>query len=120
MSCLFNSISYFMSINSDELRNNACDYLEQNKPIINELDTNLILQFDDANYVQKMRYNTTWGGAIEIAAICNLYNIKIIVKNLEDCKDIEFLPLCNNFNNIIYISWNGVHFEPISLLQLNF
>ena len=119
MSCLFNSISYFMNINQNELRQHVCNYLEQNKPIINGLDTKLILSFDGENYIDKMRMNSTWGGAIEISAICNLCNVKIIVKNLQDNKLIEFIPLDNTFNNIIYISWNGVHFEPLSLLQLN-
>ena len=118
MSCLFNSISYFMNINQNELRQHVCNYLEQNKPIINGLDTQLILNLDDKNYIDKMRMNDTWGGAIEISTVCNLFNLKIVVKNLQDNKDIEFIPLNNNFNNIIYVSWNGVHFEPISLLQL--
>ena len=83
-----------MNINQNELRQHVCNYLEQNKPIINGLDTKLILSFDGENYIDKMRMNSTWGGAIEISAICNLCNVKIIVKN-------------------------GVHFEPLSLLQLN-
>ena len=54
MSCLFNSISYFMNINQNELRQHVCNYLEQNKPIINGLDTQLILNLDDKNYIDKI------------------------------------------------------------------
>ena len=119
MSCLFDSISYFMNINSNELRQHVCNYLESNNPVIDGIETNQILNFDDENYIEKMRINNTWGGAIEISAICNMLNLKIIVKNLQDNKDIEFKSLNNIVKHIIYISWTGNHFEPISVVNLN-
>ena len=117
MSCLFDSISYFMNINSEELRQHVCNYLESNNPIIDGVDTNTVLNLDDDNYIYKMRLSNTWGGAIEISAICNMLNLKIIVKNLQDNKDIEFKPLNNEIKHIIHISWTGNHFEPISIIN---
>ena len=38
MSCLFNSLSYFIKEDSYIIRNKICDYLEQNKKIIDGLD----------------------------------------------------------------------------------
>ena len=31
-----------------------------------------------------MRRNNTWGGAIEIQAICNIFKVKIIVVNIRN------------------------------------
>ena len=37
MSCLFNSLSYFIPENSYNIRQKICDYLEENKPIIKNI-----------------------------------------------------------------------------------
>ena len=114
MSCLFNSLSYFTVYSSDEIRQKVCDYLEQNKPIIDGLDTKFILELDDSNYIQNMRKNSQWGGAIEIQATCNLFNVRIIVhKLIGDNSSIEFIPINKIYIHTIGISWNGFHFEPI-------
>ena len=98
MSCLFNSLSYFINDKSSkDIRNIICDYLENN------------------NYIKNMRQTSTWGGAIEIQCACNIWNLKIIVHNIRErnAKNIEFIPLNRNFNKIIEITWNGGHYEPI-------
>ena len=50
MSCLFNSFSYFLKLDSRSIRNKICDYLQENKPIIDGLDTKMILDMDRPNY----------------------------------------------------------------------
>jgi hypothetical protein len=59
---------------------------------------------------------STWGGAIEIQVACNIWNVKINVHNYRDRngKVIEFIPLNNDFKNVINIYWNGGHYEPIT------
>ena len=100
MSCLFNSLSYFIKENSFNIRQQICDYLQQNKPIIDGLETNEILKFEnnDINvYISNMRSMSTWGGAIEIQAACNIWNLRINVSNYRDSivenvvKIIEFI-----------------------------
>ncbi len=117
MSCLFNSLSHFIKDeNPFTIRQKICDYLAENKAIIDGLETNEILKFENNNYVSNMRSMNTWGGAIEIQVACNIWKLKINVHNYRDNnkKVIEFIPLNNDFNNVINIYWNGGHYEPIT------
>ena len=123
MSCLFNSLNYFIKENSFNIRQQICDYLHQNKPIIEGLETHEILKFEnnDINaYISSMRSPSTWGGAIEIQAACNIWNLRINVYNYRDFspnaennKIIEFLPINGIIKESINIYWNGGHYEPI-------
>jgi hypothetical protein len=115
MSCLFNSLSYFIPENSYNIRQKICDYLAENKPIIDGLDTSFILSLENANYITDMRNTSTWGGAIEIQVAASLWNLRIIVKNYRNrCeKDIEFIPLNQNYEKTIQVYWTGGHYEPI-------
>jgi len=118
MSCLFNSLSFFLDDNSHVIRQNICDYLENNKPVIDGLSTDKVLLMSEHgnNYVNKMRSTSTWGGAIEIQAACNIWNVNIHVINIRDNTDnntIEFNPVCNKTNKTISITWNGGHYEPV-------
>ena len=119
MSCLFDSISYFLKINGYNVRQKICDYLQQNNKIIDGLDTNYILSLEhnsSENYISKMRLIHTWGGAIEIQCACNIWGLCINVKNYRDNNNrtIEFIPLNNSYNKTIYVYWNGGHYEPIT------
>lgn len=115
MSCLFNSLSFFLQINSFEIRQKICDYLQNNEKIIDGMETKDILNLENNNYIQSMRNMSTWGGAIEIQSACNIWNLKIIVKNIRDRNksDIEFIPLHNKIDKIIYLEWSGGHYEPV-------
>jgi len=115
MSCLFNSMNYFIKEGSNEIRQRICDYLRDNKPLIDGLETNKILEFEGKNYIETMRSQSTWGGGIEIQAACNIWNLKIIVINYRNRgnKNIEFMPLHNNVEKTIEVSWTGGHYEPI-------
>jgi hypothetical protein len=115
MSCLFNSMSHFLPHSSNEIRQQICNYLEENKPIMESLETKQILAMENPNYIASMRQSSTWGGAIEIQAACNIWNLKIVVKNIRNkpVSNIEFIPLHKNPVKTIHISWNGGHYEPI-------
>ena len=112
MSCLFNSLSYF--INSDNIRQTICDYLQENKPIIDGIPTHEILSMENNNYIQHMRQSSTWGGAIEISAACNVWNIKIIVYDIRTHQRtaIEFIPITSIAERTIELEWSGGHYEP--------
>lgn len=120
MSCLFNSLSYFLNDNAFNIRQKICDYLQNNEPIMEGLDTKFILELESPNYIENMRCTQTWGGAIEIQSACNIWDIKIFVKNIRDNtnnKDIEFLPInnsnSNNEKSPIFLEWSGGHYEPV-------
>lgn len=114
MSCLFNSLNSFLQEGSYEIRQKICNYLEENKPIIDGLETNFILGLENNNYIASMRLVSTWGGAIEIQAACNLWRMRVIVKNYrnEGMKDIEFIPLSGQYERTIHVYWTGGHYEP--------
>ena len=116
MSCLFNSLSYFIHDNSYDVRQKICNYLEENKQIMDGLDTKFILNLENSNYIQDTRNISTWGGAIEIQAACNIWNSKIIVLDIRSAEriEIEFIPLDNSKTTNLYrLEWSGAHYEPI-------
>lgn len=114
MSCLFDSISYFLRIDSFKTRQRICDYLETNPVIIEGSETKLILDMEDKNYISRMRSTTTWGGALEIKSACNIWNIKIIVYiDRVQNKKIEFTPTNGHYMGCIEIEWQGNHYIPI-------
>jgi hypothetical protein len=118
MSCLFNSLSYFINETDIEIRNKICDYLELNKPIIEGVDTYKIIEYENNSvhsYITTMRSTSTPGGAIEIQAACNIWNININVHNYRDPdnKIIQFVPLNKIIDKTIDIYWTGGHYEPI-------
>jgi hypothetical protein len=124
MSCLFNSLSYFIKEDSHKIRQTICDYLQENNPIIEGLETHDILKLENATnnentYISNMRLMSTWGGAIEIQCACNIWNTQINVLSLrhkdEGNNIIEFIPLHKNITTTIEISWNGGHYEPIKI-----
>ena len=127
MSCLFRSLSYFINnTNENQLRQIIVEYLEKD-PILIQPDKKAseiirsefpsdTLQF----YVEKMKRSSTWGGAIEIKAFCELFSMQVGVLVLESKKEITFVPsswdtsICTvNKNRFLKISWNGYHYEPL-------
>ena len=118
MSCLFNSLQYFIpSESSFTIRQKICDYLQNNGKIIDGLDTDYILLLENPSgkYVENMRNTGTWGGAIEIQVACILWNLRIIVKNYRTCErsNIEFVPFSNQYEKTIELEWTGGHYEPV-------
>lgn len=61
MSCLFDSLSYFINKPSKIIRNEICDYLEKNNKLIEGIDTVDILSLESSNYIKNMRKSSTWG-----------------------------------------------------------
>ena len=120
MSCLFNSMNFFLQIPSQTIRNTICDYLEQDKPIIEGIETNQVIKMECVNnYIGNMRKPSTWGGAIEIQAACNIWNMKVIVINIrnrvKDNNEIVFIPLHGKIDKTIKITWSGGHYEPVRM-----
>jgi hypothetical protein len=119
MSCLFVSLEYFIKENNFIIRQKICDYLEENKQIIEGIDTKLILEIENVNYITNMRSAHTWGGAIEIQAACNIWKLRIFVKDIRhnhsQNNNIEFIPINNIYDKTITIEWSGGHYEPLRI-----
>jgi hypothetical protein len=115
MSCLFNSLSYFIKTDSHTIRQQICKYLENNFIIIEDLDTKYVLDLDSVDYIQNMKNISTWGGAIEIQVACNIWKLRIIVNDIQNHREnnkIEFIPINNIYEKSIELYWNGSHYEP--------
>lgn len=114
MSCLFVSIGHLLNIDHYVVRQTICDYLADNKPLIEGIDTAALLALDRPDYVESMRCIQTWGGAIEIQAACMIWNARIVVENRRDgTAPIEFLPSNTSYTKSLYLYWTGGHYEPI-------
>jgi len=114
MSCLFHSFSKFIGKEHFEIRKEICDYLQEDNVLFDNLTISDIAEFEGISkeqYINDMRQHHTWGGAPEIKAFCELYNIGVKVLVIHDNKEIEFIPKTQT--KIIKISWNGGHFEPL-------
>lgn len=128
MSCLFNSINYFIKAdNGEDVRQCICNYLDNNYPVMENMETRSVLISEDpsGNYVNHMRNSCTMGGAIEIQAACNIWKLKIIVINnrgdSSDKKFIEFVPIINKGKILrtIHLSWTGNHYDPVIVQDNN-
>jgi hypothetical protein len=121
MSCLFQSLSFFMiNNNPDTLRQDICNYLDLNPNLVDNLTLDQIMNIDGVTkeqYIAEMRKNSTWGGAIEIKAFCDIYhiNVEVIILNngIAEQKTILFQPDLKPCNRLLKITWNGNHFEPL-------
>jgi hypothetical protein len=117
MSCLFNSLARFVDDSPDLIRQKCVNYLALNKYLSHVILASDYIRWeynsDLQSYVKKMRKSTTWGSSIEIKSFCNLYNIKVIIKNIRDVNDrkIEFIPISDQYTKICEISWIGNHFH---------
>ncbi len=135
MSCLFNSFSYFKEITNNDsseiIRNKICNYLETNPIVFDNVNVSDIILWETnsnlTNYIINMRNTSTWGGAIEIFAFCNIYNVNVNVKNIRDSGDSSLLNNIIQFKRLespesikalIQITWNGGHYEPEKILSL--
>ena len=122
MSCLFNSLSYFINISPINLRHIICDYLLSNPNILDTIDAKNVTQWESGTsleqYVSHMRHNSTWGGAIEIRSYCNIFNIQVNII-MTDNTIIEFIPDNNKPTRIINLLYTGNHYEPIKNNNVN-
>lgn len=117
MSCLFDSLAYFVNTDCNILRNAICDYLKTNPKILDNIDTQNVILWENGKtldeYISCMRNTSTWGGGIEIKCFCEMFNLCVLV-HFRD-KNIVFLPNGNNPNNPnnpIELIYNGGHYEP--------
>lgn len=120
MSCLFRSLSHFISgVDENTLRKLICDYLTTNPPLIDDMPLDDLLKWegsDSRDYIKTMRNQATWGGAIEIKAFCELFRMIVEVRVRETGQSIMFHPSRVaspvSLPTLVRIEWQGHHYEP--------
>lgn len=125
MSCLFDSVAHFTeNCSSQQLRRMVIDYLRSNPRFWDTMEFKDVFQMfapedvhdarSTSDYIARMSRDSTWGGAIEIQAMCNMFRISIRIHVLGDNGTIEFLPAAAGIRpeHVIELTWNGSHFEP--------
>ena len=116
MSCLFQSLGKLIGENPATLRSKICDFIQKNENLMDGVDAASIIEWESQQkleqYVKRMRSSSTWGGATEIAAFVNMYNVPVTVVDLRTQKQISFVPKRRSRKSGLYITWNGYHYEP--------
>ena len=112
MSCLFIALGYFVKEDPTVLRQRICDFLESNAMLMTDVDSeNVVMWTENVNlkdYVASMRSTSTWGGAIEIKAFCELYKRSVRVFNGQRKLLATFAE-----GDSIDLIWTGGHYEPV-------
>ena len=114
MSCLFDSLSKSVNLDSKLLRKAIMTYISTNPSLIDGVKASEIIDWEKGinlnSYVNKMSRNNEWGGQIEIKAFCDLFNMDVTVHVLYTNK--EFVTnSCNKATHNVHITYNGSHFE---------
>jgi hypothetical protein len=117
MSCLFDSLSFFVKRPSSEIRNEICDYLEKDPLLMDDVLASKIIEVESGKtlqeYVALMRHTSTQGGAIEINVFIKLWKLSVFVFSQPTHRWIEFINP-DDPTNIIRLVWFGNHYAPIT------
>jgi ubiquitin thioesterase OTU1 len=111
-SCLFSSIAYlidhekFNETSSYKYRLMIAEYL-----INNNLD-NVILDLPKNEYIEKIQKADEWGGAIELKLFSDIFEIQIGSIDVQTNR-IDIYGEDKNYDKIIYLLYNGVHYDPL-------
>lgn len=122
MSCLFDSLSFFTQHNSRELRTKVVSYLSTNPVLMNDATFEEIMKWeesDNGRYLQSMDLDSTWGGAIEIKAFVNLFNVNVFVHIPHVKNIVEFVrdEQRKDYFPTVHILWTGNHFVSLQPAQ---
>jgi hypothetical protein len=121
MSCLFNSLCISVNMNSSELRTNIVEYLNTNPEFIDNIKVEDIINWTFGNnletYTRNMMNQNVWGGAIEIRAFCELFNMNVTVHVLYTGKQFTIETSKKPLKNI-HINYTGNHFSPMYIEYL--
>jgi len=123
MSCLFQSLGRHVRQDPELLRQIVCNFLARSEYESNAYPSNMqfgnCFQTDTTPhtavplYVSHMRKSSTWGGAIEIQAFCDVYRYRVHCQILTNGKTTTFVPSDGIYLKECTISWNGGHYEPV-------
>ena len=133
MSCLFDSLTKLLDqefqgfYEDTKLRDIVCDFIrERPNDILNGckvsewIDIVTMDEFDNkisiSQYIDKMRKDSTWGGAPEMSIISKLFNVEIHV--VQDSKVISKFACGDKVKSILTLEWTGSHYEPVDRINV--
>ena len=70
--------------------------------------------FADEAYIREMTSTRTWGTAVEIQAICNVYSVRTVVRSTradDSGQTFVFSPTSSMYTQVAYVSWDGGHYQ---------
>lgn len=111
-SCLFSSIAYlidkknFNESSSIIYRNMIVEYLCNNDFEESFLD------LPKNAYINDIANPTRWGGGIEIKIFTEILKIEIAIVDVQTNR-IDLFGQDKNFENRIFILYNGIHYDPL-------
>lgn len=125
MSCLFQSIGSLMHRTHQRTRREICDYMNHH---LEEEYQGLRLKdwihwqlhySDPLKYIQNMRNESEWGGAMELMVATKMYKVDILVVDQKGHTVAEFLwnDQCTARIRLV-LQWTGVHYEGLKKIIL--
>lgn len=117
MSCLFDSLSKFTTHSSSDLRGHIVSYLKTNPKLMDDTTFEEMMKWEDTDsgtYITDMSSQNTWGGAVEIKAFVNMFEVNVNVHIPSIQKIVEFCYQ-DNHDKCINILWTGNHFTPLGV-----
>ncbi|KAL2115088.1 hypothetical protein VTJ04DRAFT_10751 [Mycothermus thermophilus] len=108
-SCMFTAFGGAIGLEnpSRKLRDQVAEY------ILNHLDkyNEAILGDDPLRYISRMRQMDTWGGAIELSILSDIYNLEI---SSIDVKTLRIDRFGENKDSRVIIVYSGIHYDRIA------
>ena len=97
------------------IRAKICDWLATDPALLDDLSASTVTLIESGQelgpYVQRMRSQATWGGAIEIRAFVHLWIRPVRVWVIRTRRWIEFPS--EGTGAECKFSWTGGHYEPM-------
>ncbi|KKL65197.1 hypothetical protein LCGC14_2157400 [marine sediment metagenome] len=116
MSCLFNSLAPAVSLHPEVLRKAIAAYLKTDPELLDDIKATDIVAWTEGRtlqeYADRMSQAGVWGGAIEIRAFCELFDMDVVVHVIYTGKEFT-VESSKTPRRIIHISYTGNHFEPM-------
>lgn len=119
-SCLFTSIYYVMengSLNLDcqkSMREHIARTVKNDPTTFNEA----ILGKQNEAYCNWIKDSSSWGGCIELMVLSKYYKKEICVADIRTGR-IDRFGEDQNYLTRVFIIYDGIHFDPLYLLQNN-
>lgn len=125
--CLFRSLELAFGENFKDIRKKVCDFMQNNyNKRIKDTTIRQWIKFESDmgvnDYVEKMRKDGEWGGAIEIMVITKIFNVNVfVVEEKKDGKGYKMISsfISNNKNRNIFLLYSGSHYNYLEVIKNN-
>ena len=116
MSCLFNSLAPAVGLHPEVLRKALAAYLKTDPQLLDNIKATDIIKWTEGknlnDYAQRMSQPGVWGGAIEIRAFCELFEMDVCIHVLYTGQQFS-VETSKEPRKTVHISYTGNHFESM-------